>query len=207
MNHPLTGKPGTLAMTLLRAVDRFTGGGAVGGEGPYVFTPEGECLGEQKCRLALYPYAGDHVEAAVAAKAAQFTSLPYTSVQSVDSNKFLGGRAFVQAAGMNETFYRPIANAHVVLPHEHKLFALEDEAQAMVLTACKATHNRDGAFILRLYNTTDKETDFAIKLFRAPKSVCEVNLAEDKVADRSAVRGKVALHALPKQIVTVRVEF
>lgn len=207
MNHPVTGKPGTLAMTLLRAVDRFTGGGAVGGVGPYIFTPEGECLGEQKCRLALYPYAGDHVEAAVAAKAAQFTCLPYTSVQSVDSNKFLGGRAFVQAAGMNETFYRPIANAHVVLPHEHKLFTVEDEAQAMVLTACKATHSRDGAFILRLYNTTNKEVDFAIKLFRAPKSVCEVNLAEDKVADLTAVRGKVTLHAAPKQIVTVRVEF
>ena len=207
MNHPITGKPGTLVLTLLRAVDRFTGGGAVGGMGDYNFTPEGECLGEQKYRLALYPYAGDHTEARVAAKAAQFMCLPYTSVQCVDRHKFIGGRPFVQAPGMTDFFYRPLENADVVLPHEHKLFTLEDDKGAMVLTACKATHNRDGGYIIRLYNTTSESVEFAIKLFRAPKSVCEVDLAENKVADLGAMRGKVALTAAPKQIVTLRVEF
>lgn len=207
MMHPITGEPGTLAMTLLRAVDRFTGGGAVGGMGEFNFTPEGECPGEQKYRLALYPYEGDHVKATVAAKAAQFMCLPYATVQCVDRHKFLGGRPFVQAPGMTDFFYRPLENADVVLPHEHKLFALEDASAAMVLTACKATHNRDGGLILRLYNTTSESVDFAIKLFRAPRSVCEVDLAENVTADLAATRGRVELHAAPKQIVTIKVSF
>ena len=207
MNHPVTGAPGTLALTLLRAVDRFTGGGAMGGANEFDVTPEGECLGEQKYRLALYPYEGDHVSATVAAKAAQFMCLPYTAVQCVDRHKFIGGRPFVQAAGMTDFFYRPLERPDVVLPHEHKLFALEDGAQAMVLTACKATHNRDGAFILRLYNTTGKDVDFAIKLFRAPASVSLVDLAENEVAPLRAVRGKVELSASPKEIVTLKVTF
>lgn len=208
MNHPLTGEAGTLALTLLRAVDRFTGMLVPAAElGDHNFTPEGQCLGEHKYRLALYPYSGDRAEAAVAARAAQFMAPPYTAVQCADRNKFVGGRPFVQAPGMTDLFYRPLEHADAVLPHEHKLFTLEDEKNAMVLTACKATHNRDGGFILRFYNSMSESTDFALKFFRTPKHVCEVNLAEDRVADLAAVRGKVALHAVPKQIVTIRVEF
>ncbi len=207
MMHPVTGEPGTLALTLLRAFDRFNDGGAMGGFSSFVLTPDGQCLGEQSYRLALYPYAGDHVGAQVAARAAQFMAMPYTAVQPADRRKMIGGRPFVQAPGMTDFFYRPLKNADVVLPHEHKLLALEDESQAMMLSACKASHDRDGSFIIRLYNTTSESVDFALKLFRAPKSVCEVDLAENRVADLSAVRGKVALHAEPKQIVTVKVKF
>lgn len=208
MMHPITGEPGTLALTLLRAVYCFTSGtDSVGGSGTYNLTPEGQCLGEQTCSLSLYPYAGDHVTAEVAARAAQFTCKPYAAVQGVDCNKLIGGRPFVQAPGMTDLFYRPIKNADVVLPHDHKLFTLEDENKAMVLTACKAAFNRDGSFIIRLYNTTSEQVNFALKLFRAPKSVCEVDLGENTVADLRAVRGKVELSAAPKQIVTIKVNF
>jgi alpha-mannosidase len=108
---------------------------------------------------------------------------------------------------MTDLFYRPIKNADVVLPHDHKLFTLEDESKAMVLTACKAAFNRDGSYIIRLYNTTSEQVNFALKLFRAPKSVCEVDLGENTVADLRAVRGKVELSAAPKQIVTIKVNF
>jgi alpha-mannosidase len=172
-------------------------------------TPEGVCLGEQNYHLALYPYAGNHETASVAAYAQQFMGMPYTAVQGVDRNKFIGGRPFVQGPGMPDLFYRPLEYAEVVLPREFKLFRMTDETvkNAMILSACKGAEARDGSHIIRLYNSTSEKVDFKLSFGRRVRSIEEVNLAEKPVATLTAPRGTVALTAAPKQIITLRVVF
>jgi alpha-mannosidase len=77
----------------------------------------------------------------------------------------------------------------------------------MILSACKGAEARDGSHIIRLYNSTSKPIDFKLNFGRAVQSVEEVNLAEKTVGTLSARRGIVALHAAPKQIITLRVVF
>jgi len=209
--HMTDKNEGTLAITLLRSVGRITGASVEGEstmEQEWV-TPEGVCRGEQNYHLAIYPYAGDHETASVAARAQQFMSMPYTAVQGVDRNKFIGGRPFVQGPGMPDIFYRPLEKADVVLPLDFKLFRVADETvkDAMILSACKGAEARDGSHIIRLYNSTSGAIDFKLIFGRAVKSVEEVNLAEQPIAALKANRGTVALTAAPKQIMTLRVIF
>ena len=208
--HMTDENDGTLAITLLRSVRRITGGfeGETTMSQEWV-TPEGVSLGENSYHLALYPYAGDHEAASVAAYAQQFMGMPYTAVQCVDRNKYIGGRPFVQGPGMPDLFYRPLEQADVVLPRDFKLFRITDETvkNAMILSACKGAEARDGSHIIRLYNSTSKPIDFKLSFGRAVKSVEEVDLAEKTVGALSARRGIVALHAAPKQIITLRVVF
>ena len=209
--HMTDDNEGTLALTLLRSVRRITGATVEGEdtmEQEWV-TPEGVCLGEQNYHLALYPYAGNHEDAAVAARTQQFMSMPYTAVQGVDRNKFIGGRPFVQGPGMPDLFYRPLEYAEVVLPRDFKLFRIADETvkNAMILSACKGAEARDGSHIVRLYNSTSQTVDFKLVFGRRVKAVEEVNLAEKPVASLRTIRGAVALTAAPKQIITLRVVF
>ncbi len=46
----------TIAVTLLRCVDRISGGGETGG---LLLTPEAQCIGEYSFDYAIYPHAGD----------------------------------------------------------------------------------------------------------------------------------------------------
>ncbi len=208
--HMTDANEGTLALTLLRSVRRITG--SFEEEMTMVqdwITPEGVCRGEQSYRLALCPYAGDHVHAGIAARAVQFMSLPYTAVQSVDRNKFIGGRPFVQGPGMPDLFYRPLARAEIVLPHTYQLFRITDETvkNAMILSACKGAESMDGTYMIRLYNSTSENIDFKLR-FPAPiKKAQEATLAEAPIRELSAPRGVISLSALPKQILTLKISF
>ncbi len=208
--HMTDADDGTLAITLLRAVHRITGGfeGEKRMEQSWV-TPEGECLGEQSYRLAIYPYAGNHENARVAEIAGQFMCLPYTAVQCVDFNRFIGGRPFVQGPGMPDLFYRPIENADIVVPHEFTLLRIVDEdiPGAMIVSAFKGSEAMDGSQIIRMYNSTSKPISFALEFF-APLSLAEeVTLSEEKISE-VAGSGTKTLHlkSAPKQIVTVRIK-
>ena len=201
---------GTLAITLLRAIHRITGSfeGEATMEQGWV-TPEGECLGEQRYRLAIYPYAGDHINARVAEYAQQFMCMPYTAVQCVDYHRFIGGRPFVQGPGMPDLFYRPLKNADVTVPNELTLFRIlnEEIPGAMIVSAIKGAEAMDGTQIIRLYNSTSKPVSFALKFFAPLSFAEEVTLREEKIARvANSGRGMVHLHAAPKQIVTVRVK-
>lgn len=209
--HMTDNNEGTLALTLLRSVRRITGASVEGEdtmEQEWV-TPEGVCLGEQNYHLALYPYAGDHETAAVAAHAQQFMGMPYTAVQGVDRNKFIGGRPFVQGPGMPDLFYRPLEYADVVLPRDFTLFRITDETvkNAMILSACKGAEAMDGSYIIRLYNSTSKPVDFKLRFGRKVTSLREVDLAERTMKELSAPRKTAELSVAPKQILTLRVEF
>ncbi len=201
---------GTLAITLLRAVHRITGGF----EGEQTMaqewvTPGGECLGEQSYRLALYPYAGNHEDAAVALAAQQFMMPPYTAVQGIDRNKFIGGRPFVQGPGMPDIFYRPMPREEIVIRREESLLTVTDETVkgAMILAATKGAENMDGTLIVRLYNSTSKEIDFKVKFGHKVEWVKTTTLAEQDIAPLKVVGGNaVSYTAKPKEIVTLRVK-
>ncbi len=207
--HMTDENDGTLAMTLLRSVLRWSGGWDEEKISEELYTPDGACRGELNYHLAIYPYAGDHVVAQVASHAQQFMSMPYTAVQCVDSNKFIGGRPFVQGPGMPDLFYRPLERAEIVLPHEHTLFRIADESVkgAMILSACKGADNMDGSSILRLYNSTSKTVDFKLRFAGKVTSVESVTLAEKPIDTLNAPRGVVTLCAAPKEIITLRVRF
>lgn len=201
---------GTLAVTLLRAVHRITGGFA--GEatmGEEWLTPEGECFGEHQYRLALYPYAGNHESAAVAMAAQQFMMPPYTAVQSVDRHKFVGGRPFVQGPGMPDIFYRPMPRADIVVDREEKLLSVANETLpgAMIVTATKGAENMDGTLIVRLYNSTSQNIDFTLKFGHRLAWVKTTSLAEKDLCEQRLVGGNaVACHATAKEILTFRVK-
>ena len=201
---------GTLAITLLRAVHRITGGF----EGEQTMaqewvTPGGECLGELNYRLALYPYAGNHEDAAVALAAQQFMALPYTAVQGIDRNKFIGGRPFVQGPGMPDIFYRPMPREELVIRREEQLLSVIDETVkgAMIVAATKGAENMDGTLIVRLYNSTSKEIDFKAKFGHKLAWVKTTSLAEEDIAPVAVKGGNtISYTAKPKEIVTFRVK-
>ncbi len=208
--HMTGANEGTLAITLLRSVRRITGDFANEEtmEQGWI-TPEGVCRGEQQYRLALFPYANDHVKAGVAALSQQFMGMPYTAVQGVDRNKFIGGRPFVQGPGMPDLFYRPLARPEIVLAHSHQLLRITEETtpHAMILSACKGTECMDGAYIIRLYNSTSDAVDCKLRFAAIPKKVEAVTLAEVPTAPLPIPRGVLPLHAAPKQILTLKVTF
>ena len=208
--HMTGEEDGTLAITLLRAVHRITGSfeeEKTMDQG--WITPGGECLGVQHFELALYPYAGNHERAGVASLAQQFMGMPHTASQCVDREKFSGGRPFVQAPGMPGIFSRPLEHADIAVPMNLTLFRVTEESvpEAMILSACKGAEAMDGTQILRFYNSTSEEVDFSMKFFRRLVLAQETDLTETPLRELTVSRGNViALHAAPKQILTVRVK-
>ncbi|MBQ7728286.1 MAG: hypothetical protein IJT60_06915 [Clostridia bacterium] len=206
----MTDEKDSLALTLLRAVGRITGGfeqEATMDQG--WVTPGGHCLGIQQYHLAIYPYSGDHVKASVAAMAQQFISRPYGCVQSVDPNKFVGGRPFVQGPGMPDIFYRPIPNAKITLPHEMQyLRVTQSVPNAMILSACKGSE-KGGSFIYRFYNSTSENVDFQVAFPMPIRSAAKVTLGERFLEGLTPESGgnKLSFKAAPKEIVTFEVAF
>ena len=206
----MTDEQGSIALTLLRATGRITGGfeeektmdqGWV--------TPGGHCLGTQRYHLAIYPYRGDHVSASVAAYAQQFMARPYACTQSVDPNKFVGGRPFVQGPGMPDIFYRPIPNARITLPHEMQYVRLTQSVpNAMILSACKGSE-AGGSYIYRFYNSTSENVDFGVSFPYPLSAASRVTLGEKFIESLPVESGgnKLSLTAKPKEIVTFEVRF
>ncbi len=203
--HMTGADDGTLALTLLRAVGRITGGFAEEGAlAKEWIAPGAQCLGKQTYRFALYPYGGDRVAARVAARAGQFTAMPYAVCQSVDPNKFVGGRPFVQGPGMPDLFYRPMPYAEVVVPLDGTLFAADNPN--LVLTAMKGSEAMDGCQILRFYNSTSEKQACKLRFTGRLVLAEETDLRERTVRPLTVVRGhEISVDALPKQIVTLKV--
>ncbi len=206
----MTGKDdGTLALTILRATGRVTGGYGEPNESNVTEgwdAPACQSFGKNTVRLAVLPYSGDRTEAGVEKEADLFLSAPYTAVQHSDYNKFLGGRPFVQSTDIPTIFYRPLERPEIKLPLETAAFGLEQSVKnAMALTAYKEAEDGNGQ-IIRFFNTTLSEIDFSIKFGYKIKEAFITDLAE-KSSVRIAVNAKkkIKLHAKAKEIVTVRV--
>lgn len=191
---------GTLALTLLRCA------GKIGTYMADAETPEGQCIGKYTLEFAVYPYTGDRISSGVAVEADRFINPPYTAVQHNDYNKFVGGRPFVQAAGVPDIFYRPLERPEIKLPFEFSPFTImQDKANALMLSAFKGAEDGSGQ-IIRLYNTTSQSVKFAIKLGYKANAAYVCNLEENEIEKKLISRaGIISLSADPKQIITVKV--
>ena len=198
-----------IALTVLRCTGRITGGWAERNTMTQIWiTPGGQCIGRNTAHFALLPYSGDHVKSAIAARAQSFLAPVKAVSRASDPNKFIGGRPFVQGAGMPDLFYRPIKNADKVLPVSGTMLKLEDETipSAMIVTALKEAESGLGT-VVRMYNSTSETVEF--KVSRPMKGILtakEISLLEDDVIrDIPVCRecGKIRLTAKPKEIITL----
>ena len=201
----MTDDRNTIALTVLRAVGRITGGWEERNTMTQTWiTPGGHCIGDNTAHFALVPYTGDHVKAQIAAKAQLFLSPVYAFSRAVDPNKFVGGRPFVQGPGMPDLFYRPIERADKTLPVSGTFVKVESADNAVVVTAVKQAQSGEG-YIVRLYNTTSDDIDLTLTspLFGV-RSAQIVSMLEDNVfEDVKVCCGKVKLTAKPKEIITL----
>lgn len=196
----MTDEKGTVALTLLRCAG-YIGKYMAGAE-----TPDGQCLGRYTLEFAVYPYSGDRISAGVAKAADFFINPPYTAVQHKDYNKFVGGRPFVQAAGVPENFYRPLEHPEVTLPFIKTFLKLNQKRpNAIMLSTYKGAENGEGQ-IIRLYNTTSELIEFSVIFGYKIKAAFLCNLDEKNEKSIPLTRAnKLTLKALPKQIITIRV--
>ncbi len=198
----------TLALTLVRATSAIScsHSGLKSVEEGWM-TPGGEMLGrELKLTMAVYPYAGDHLTACVAQRAAKLHMDVWATVQSVDINKFAGGRPFVQGPGMPDLFYRPLPHPEVVLPLSGTTVKLkEDKTGAMVFSAFKGAECGEGKQIFRLFNTCSEEVTFTLTFTKKLKAVHLARMDETALGD-SVLKGAhtVTLTAKPKQVITLK---
>ncbi len=203
----MTDASNTLALTVLRSIGRITDSWENRNNlAKEWVTPEAQMIGEQCCRLAVYPYEKDHTSANVVNEAAMFITKPYTSVQHSDYNKFLGGRPFVQSSDIPLLFYRELENADIKIPLEKTFMSLDQSVEnAMMLSAFKGAEDGNGT-VIRLYNTTDKEVDFSLNFGFTVKDAFITNMNEDKKCGLEISRGrKITLSAKPKEVVTVKI--
>lgn len=200
---------GTLAVTLLRAVQRASGSFEEENTMDQSWiTPEGECQGKHQMRMALYPYKGNHTDAATALLSQQFMGRPMTFVQCADYKKFIGGRPFIDNPATPKLFFRPMKNPEAEVPMEFSLFRTEDESipGAMILSACKGSEANDGTAVLRFWNSTSQDVSFSLRFGRKIIKAETVMLSEKHEADCMIENGKkIRLQAKPKQILTVKI--
>jgi len=204
----MTDDQGTLALTLVRATSAIScsHSGIKAVEEGWM-TPGGEMLRRVEASLAVYPYVGDRISACVPQMAALLLQRPIAAVQSVDRNKFLGGRPFVQGPGMPGLFYRDLPHPEVVIPHEQSWLKLKsDRPGAIVHTAWKGAEQGEGKQVLRFFNTTSEPVDFTLTV-TAPIRDARLAGLDEKPVGETILRGKhtVTLHAEPKQILTLLV--
>lgn len=169
-------------------------------------TPNNEMLRTVNYRLAVYPYAGGRVEAGVALYAAQLLQPTYATVQSVDPNKFVGGRPFVQGAGMPDLFYREMLHPEIVIPLESNWVKLKSDVPgAMVISAWKGAECGEGKQIFRLFNTTSQNVSFPLT-FTAKLKAAHIARLDETALGESVLKGThtVVLSAKPKEIITLK---
>lgn len=199
------GEDGALALTLLRSTGRITGSYADEPEMTDTWrSPEGYCIGLHTARFAVLPYSGDHIKAKISARSQKHLSPLYAAVRACDRNKFVGGRPFVQGAGMPDIFYRPLENADKALSASLRFFTLESApADVMIVSAIKAAEDGNG-LVLRLFNSSSERVSFKAGIAAFAFEVYTADLAENIIEKIDVNDGKAALTAAPKEIVTLR---
>ena len=204
----LTDDGNALALTLLRATGRITGSWEQRNTMEKCWlTEDSQCYGRHTLSLAIYPFAGDRVTARAAGLAQQFGTQPFARTASVDINKFVGGRPFVQGPGLPGLYYRPLEKAEIVLPREISCVKLgESVPGAMIFSALKGSED-GSSLIVRLYNISDKKVDFTLDFARELKSAELTRLDETAVAQLPVNGSTVSgLSAKPGEIVTVSIK-
>jgi len=163
----------TIAVTLLRCVERLsTGGEAAAAEADYNRTPGAQCLGRHTFRYAILPYEGDWSEAGVMDEAHRH-NVPIRVAQTDVHPGTLG-------------------------PTESLVFADGDR----VALSCVKRAEREEALIVRLYNPTPRGSTVKVRVPDA-RGARLVSLNEEPVRDLKLRDGAVRLSIGAKKIVTL----
>lgn len=188
---------GTLAVTLLRATGRIE----INSLSDQWQVPGNQCLRRIQLRMALYPHAGDCIEADVAAAVREFQNPALVCFQPYDIRKLSGGRPAVQDSEIKEIFFRKDPFVNVQLPPEASF--LEVKGKGVLLSALKKAE--DGKeLIIRLINTLDECTEAAISLPGTVRKVRQADLKEDAAGEFPICDSKLRGICLqPKEILTL----
>ena len=195
---------GVLALTLLRAVGRITGNWEQRDRQMETWrTKDSQMQGQFTYRLAVYPYEGDAVAAGVAQRAVQL-AMPILAISApVDYNKWIGGRPFVQIAGMPDLFYRPLENAEVEAPLGMSLFeVLPSLPNGVVITAVKGSEDGRG-MVVRGYNVTSEAISVTLKSRKRYAHIDRLTMGEKYLASMALDGQEVSFSLAPKEIFTI----
>lgn len=186
-----------VALTLLRAVG-FLGAGRdpmtiMGGAGPKIPTPGGQCLRELTYRLAVIPHAGSWDEAEIWREAHAFVAgVRAVSFDLKDQTLFGKDGAGVRRRGGD------VARSLLRL-----------EGKNAVLSAVKGCDRDSGdqrGLIVRLFNPTESPTTARLTFAHRVHTAQLTNLDEEPQAELPvAADGSVTVGLGPKKIVTVKV--
>ena len=193
----------TLALTLLRCTDWMS---AVDPEYPLDthIVPDAQCLGINEFKFAIYPHPGTTIEADVYQEAEKYLAGIKTRVTPLAREDWLNRRDWVQGTDIEGIYLRPDPNADLPeLPRKHSF--LDIDGEGVLISAIKKAENNDN-IIVRMFNTTDDNSETSLKLNSDVESAWLVNLAEERQAKLESKGREINLEIEPYKIVTVEME-
>ena len=189
----LDDQDGTLAITLLRCVGFLSGSG----DGPGIATPDAQCLGKRVAHYALFPHAGDWLDARVWQEGHAFRT-PLRCVQK--------GAAY---AGELDTVHRQHwRRGHSdiqtgTLPTNDSL--LEIQPEFIIVSAVKVAEERD-SLVVRIYNMKTEPVESVLVPGFECSRAWRVNLDEDRLCELPVTGGRITLELGIREIGTIELE-
>ena len=170
-------RPGTLALTLLRATGRIWPEETSGApEDEAWLAEENQCLRTICIDTALYPHSGEE-QALFCCDCLQTPLL--AAAAPVDTRKFLGGRPALQAAAIAEFFYQDDPYPTARLPRRGGCLSLPGDVQ---MTALKKSEDRQ-AYVLRFFSTRKEERLVPLHLDRTRFSRVEKSDLQERAGE------------------------
>ncbi|MGD8491855.1 MAG: glycoside hydrolase family 38 C-terminal domain-containing protein, partial [Anaerolineae bacterium] len=193
----------TIALTLLRCVGYLSRGEGdmptrPALAGPPLPTPEAQCLGTHTFEYALVPHPGDWrtiYRDAYTYRAPVYVrrGTEHEGYKPTPSDIETWGTAGLKPLDLNGD-----------LPGELSFLAVQPET--VTLSAVKRSERGD-ALIIRIYNPTSEDVEATIRLSRSLRSVQEVALHEEPLAELVAgADGQITLPLAGKQVKTLAVQ-
>jgi mannosylglycerate hydrolase len=198
-----SGERNTLAITLLRCVGYLSRGDGdmptrPGLAGPPLPTPEAQCLGSHSFEYAILPHLGDWRQ--VYRDAYTFRAPVYLR-RGTEHEGYTPSQADLEVWGT--AGLKPL-DLKGALPGELSFLSLEPET--VVLSAVKQAEH-DGRLIVRFYNPTGDQVEATLRTFHPIRSVQEVSLNEEGLAELQPVEEHaVALAVGGRQAKTVALQ-
>ncbi len=192
---------GELAVTLLRGNGFVHKDEAEGSLGDEWNAPENQCLGKHHFQLAILPHDGTQPQGWIPSMWRRFASPLLSFYHAVDRTRFSVFRPFIQDVDIQEVFYSEDALGRDPLPSYRSL--LETDSPDMILSCFKKAEERN-TFILRLYNVSDVDTPFRLRVHPDISSIWRTDLMERRVKSIPIEKGSTTVEcvAKPKEIMT-----
>jgi len=169
-----------LALTLVRSVGWLSRDDLVSrppAAGPTLEAPGAQSKGAHEFEYAFTSYRGDHAESGIAAQAHAYAFPPIAVITNGHKGRIKDGASLVSADNPN-----------------------------IVVSAVEPSRV-GGAYMVRLYNATDRAQEVGLALWSKSAKVYEVNLLERKLSSKPLKRkgGRIELSFRPAEIRTLQV--